>query len=254
VFANEILTLQDTQKNAGTLSVIVIGEPGQRYGLCVDRFLGERDLVVRPLDPRLGKIPNISAAALSEKGDPILILDVTDMLRSAAKVAAGNTGAGGRSATLLSAERPLADAPTLQASNPKHAPKHALRHAPKRVLVVDDSMTVRAMEKKLLQSRGYAVDIAVDGAEGWNALNLNTYDLVITDVDMPRMSGIELIEKMRAQDSTKRLPVIVVSYKDRAEDQLAGLNAGANYYLTKSSFHDDGLINAVVDLIGQPFD
>ena len=94
------------------------------------------------------------------------------------------------------------------------------------------------------------MDIATDGAEGWNAVRMNAYDLVITDVDMPRMNGIELIEQMRAYRPTQKLPVIVVSYKDKAEDQLAGLQAGASYYLTKSSFHDDGLINAVVDLIG----
>ena len=111
-------------------------------------------------------------------------------------------------------------------------------------------MTVRAIEQKLLENRGYAVDIAVDGAEGWNRVRMTEYDLVITDVDMPRMSGIELIKQMRDYRSTQQIPVIVVSYKDRKEDQMAGLEAGANYYLTKSSFHDDGLINAVVDLIG----
>ncbi|MEO0806469.1 MAG: response regulator, partial [Cyanobacteria bacterium J06643_4] len=120
----------------------------------------------------------------------------------------------------------------------------------KKVLVVDDSLTVRAMEKKVLQNHGYQVDVAVNGAEGWNAVRMNTYDLVITDIDMPRMNGIELIEQMRAYRSTQHLPVIVVSYKDREADQLAGLEAGANYYLTKSSFHNDGLITAVVDLIG----
>ncbi len=237
VFLSEILTLPasgPTENTKVDRSVLVIGEVGNRYGLCVDQLLEERDLVVRPLDTRLGKVPNISAAALTEKGDPILILDVIDLLRSAEKVASESFQIGMESSRTAALE-PVGRVPSAQ----------------RRVLVVDDSMTVRAMEKKLLQNRGYAVDIAVNGLEGWNVLRTNAYDLVITDVDMPRMNGIELIQQMRAYAPTQKLPVIVVSYKDRPEDQLAGLNAGANYYLTKSSFHDDGLINAVVDLIGE---
>lgn len=217
--------------------VVIIGEPGNRYGLWVDQLLEERDLVVRPLDARLGKVPNVSAAALTEKGEPILILDMADVIQSAARVAAGTAS------LLVSLEGG-------QPEQPEASAGAASKLQQKRVLVVDDSMTVRAMEKKLLQNRGYGVEVAVDGAEGWNAVRANAYDLVITDVDMPRMSGIELIEKMRAYEPTCKLPVIVVSYKDRSADQMAGLEAGANYYLTKSSFHDDGLINAVVDLIG----
>lgn len=247
VSADRLLALPHSLAHKGdrpeTLPVIIIGEPGHYYGLCVDRFLEERDLVVQPLDARLGKVPNISAAALTDKGEPVLILDVADVWRSAEKVAAQDFAhdfrGSGQDTTARAGEdgRTLAKAPLLAG-------------AQKRVLVVDDSMTVRAMEKKMLQNRGYLVDVAVDGAEGWNAVRMATYDLVITDVDMPRMSGIELIEKMRAYGATQKVPVIVVSYKDRAEDQMAGMNAGANYYLTKSSFHDDGLTNAVLDLIG----
>ena len=246
VSASELLSLSARSAMSSAdeeIWVVILGEPGSRYGLCVDRLLEERDLVVRPLDVRLGKVPNVSSAALTEKGEPILILDVADVLRSAAKLAAQDhrfTQAAPSPAALSSADDKKTSTQQMKASK-----------AQKRILVVDDSMTVRAMEKKLLQNRGYSVDIAVNGAEGWNAVRMNAYDLVVTDVDMPRMSGIELIEKMRDYTPTHKLPVIVVSYKDREEDQLAGLNAGANYYLTKSSFHDDGLINAVVDLIGR---
>jgi two-component system, chemotaxis family, sensor histidine kinase and response regulator WspE len=249
ILAHQVLALDPTSNTGSSqrsedremLSVIVIGEPGNRYGFCVDRLLEEKDLVVRPLDSRLGKVPNISAAALSEKGTPILMLDVADVLRSAEKIAGGRL-----SWTKSPAIKSPASADQALKVSATAAPAEGIKH----VLVVDDSMTVRAMEKKLLQNRGYKVDVAIDGAEGWNAVRMNAYDLVITDVDMPRMNGIELIAKMRAHEATQRLPVIVVSYKDRPEDQLAGLHAGANYYLTKSSFHDDGLINAVVDLIG----
>ncbi|MEL7512793.1 MAG: response regulator, partial [Cyanobacteria bacterium J06554_3] len=197
---------------------------------------------VRPLDKRLGKVPNVSSAALTEKGDPILILDVVDMLQAAANLSAKLSTGKAVSSTAFATTAPL-DAEPLDISSSSVSKV-------KKVLVVDDSLTVRAMEKKVLQNHGYQVDVAVNGAEGWNAVRMNTYDLVITDIDMPRMNGIELIEQMRAYRSTQHLPVIVVSYKDREADQLAGLEAGANYYLTKSSFHNDGLITAVVDLIG----
>jgi two-component system, chemotaxis family, sensor histidine kinase and response regulator WspE len=76
------------------------------------------------------------------------------------------------------------------------------------------------------------------------------FDLVVSDIDMPRLNGIELVRKIKADPRLQTLPVVIVSYKDREEDRLRGLEAGANYYLTKSSFHDDTLIQAVRELIG----
>jgi two-component system sensor histidine kinase and response regulator WspE len=120
----------------------------------------------------------------------------------------------------------------------------------KRVLVVDDSLTVRELERKLLGSMGYAVDVAVDGMDGWNSVRTGQYDLVLTDVDMPRMDGIELLSLIRKDSRLKALPVMIVSYKDREEDRQRGLEAGADYYLTKGSFQNETLLRAVNDLIG----
>ena len=88
-----------------------------------------------------------------------------------------------------------------------------------RVLVVDDSLTVRELERKLLASRGYEVDVAVDGMDGWNTARAGQYDLVITDVDMPRMDGIELVSLLKKDPRLGSLPVMIVSYKDREEDR-----------------------------------
>jgi len=87
--------------------------------------------------------------------------------------------------------------------------------------------------------------------DAWNAIRMNHYDLVITDIDMPRMNGIELVSQIKQNPSLNSLPVIIVSYKDREEDFIRGLDVGANHYLTKSSFHDDTLLEAVIDLIGE---
>jgi two-component system sensor histidine kinase and response regulator WspE len=211
----------------GELFVIVVGDPANPYGLVTDRFLGERDLVVQPLDKRLGKIKDIAAGSLMEDGSPVLIVDIEDMLRSVEKLVAE-----GR---LDQVER-NADG--------------AERRARRRVLVVDDSLTVRELERKLLEQAGYDVEIAVDGVDGWNAVRAGGFDLIVTDIDMPRMDGIELVRLIKQDPKLGKLPVMIVSYKDREEDRRRGLEAGADYYLTKGSFHDDTLQRAVADLIG----
>ena len=112
-------------------------------------------------------------------------------------------------------------------------------------------MTVREVERKLLVSRGYAVDVAVDGIDGLNAARSGHYDLVISDVDMPRMDGIELVRQIKRDARLKDTPVVIVSYKESDEDRMRGLEAGADSYLTKGSFHDETLLDAVIDLIGE---
>jgi two-component system sensor histidine kinase and response regulator WspE len=213
----------------GDLSVIVVGDQQHAYGLVVDRFLGERELVVQPLDAQLGKIKDIAAGALMEDGSPVLIVDAEDMIRSMDKLASG-----GRLAAVQQGSAP--------ASEKKR----------KRVLVVDDSLTVRELERKLLGNRGYEVEVAVDGMDGWNAARTGHFNLVVTDIDMPRMDGIELVNLITHDPNLKSVPVMIVSYKDRDEDRQRGLEAGAAYYLTKGSFHDETLLQAVVDLIGEP--
>jgi two-component system sensor histidine kinase and response regulator WspE len=120
-----------------------------------------------------------------------------------------------------------------------------------KVLVVDDSLTVRELERKLLANAGYDVEIATDGMDGWNAVRAARFDLVITDIDMPRMDGIELVRLIRQDPHLKDTPVMIVSYKDRPEDRRRGLDTGADHYLAKASFHDAALLDAVRDLIGE---
>jgi two-component system sensor histidine kinase and response regulator WspE len=193
----------------------------------MERFLGERELVVQPLDPRLGKVQDIAAGALMEDGSPVLIVDVDDLLRSVGKLVVG----GGL-------------------SNVRRAAAGG-RASRKRVLVVDDSLTVRELERKLLDNAGYDVEVAVDGMDAWNAVRTGQFSLVVSDVDMPRMDGIELVALIKKDARLKSLPVIIVSYKDREEDRQRGLQAGADYYLTTGSFHDETLLQAVLDMIGE---
>jgi two-component system sensor histidine kinase and response regulator WspE len=227
VAASQLLNRPASQSSGETLKVVVIRERDAVYGVAVERFIGERTLVVLPLDERLGKVQDISAGALLDDGSVVLIVDVEDMLRSVDKLL--NTGRLERIA--------------------RHG-NQAAEAARKRVLVVDDSLTVRELQRKLLLNRGYDVAVAVDGMDGWNALRSEDFDLLITDIDMPRMDGIELVTLLRRDNRLQSLPVMVVSYKDREEDRRRGLDAGADYYLAKASFHDDALLDAVVELIG----
>ena len=227
VAASQLLQRQPGQSDDETLKVVVIRERDAVYGVAVERFIGERTLVVLPLDPRLGKVQDISAGALLDDGSPVLIVDVEDMLRSVDKLL--NTG-------------------RLERIDRRN--RHTAELTRKRILVVDDSLTVRELQRKLLLNRGYEVAVAVDGMDGWNALRAEHFDLLITDIDMPRMDGIELVTLLRRDNRLQSMPVMVVSYKDREEDRRRGLDAGADYYLAKASVHDDALLDAVVELIG----
>ncbi|MCC2656917.1 MAG: cheA [Panacagrimonas sp.] len=224
--AHQVLGLSAGASDPDSTPVIVVGDAHGRYGLVVERLLGEHELVVQALDPRLGKIKDISAGALMTDGTPLLIVDVEDLIHSVRK---------------------LVSAGQLQRLGTVAAP--AARR--KRVLVVDDSLTVRELERKLLDGHGYEVEVAVDGIDGWNAMRTQPFDLVVTDVDMPRLDGIELVRRLKADPALRALPVMIVSYKDREEDRRRGLDAGADYYLAKGSFQDRALLDAVVDLIGE---
>jgi two-component system sensor histidine kinase and response regulator WspE len=177
----------------------------------------------------LGKIPDISATSTMEDGSPLLVLDVDDLFHSANVLLCGGK--------LQKTTYRIGS----MDSNPQT----------KRILVVEDSLTVRQVERQLLEAAGYEVDVAADGIDGWNAVRSQRYDLLLTDIDMPRLDGIELLKRIKSHESLRDLPVMVVSYQDNDEERLRGLEAGASYYLSKSSFHDDRLLLAVFELIGE---
>ena len=229
IAASHVLDLPEALSSDDAICVVVISDQSNVYGLVIDKFLGERDLVVRPLDPRLGKVRDISASALMDNGLPVLIMDVSDLVQSIDNLL--NSGQ----------MRPV----------DLNKAKKAKGNARQRILVVDDSITVREMTRKLLQNRGYDVDVAVNGMDAWTAIGSNHYDLILSDIDMPRMNGIELVKQIKAHPRFHLLPVIIVSYRDAEDDRIQGMEAGADYYITKSSFHDDTLVNAIVAMIGQ---
>jgi len=226
--AAQILDLDDGAASGDAVHTVVLVGPAGKIGLVVDRFVGQSELSLQRLDARLGRVQDVDSTALLDSGEPVVVLDVNDLV-----VTATNFSAGSR-------YRPLG-------KQGDRAEAAALR-----VLVADDSLTVRELERKLLAGRGYTVETAVDGMDAWNALRSGGYDLLVTDIDMPRLDGIELVGNVRGDVRLRDLPIIIVSYKDRDEDRTRGLEAGADFYLPKSSYQDESLLRAVVELIGEP--
>lgn len=213
---------RQAQRTGGEVYAVASANKGNVYAFGVDGLPNEVELVVRPLSAGIGKIPCISAASLDENGLPVLIIDVDDLMAYAGKISARASD--------------LAESANSETSGSR-----------RKILVVDDSATVRQTQRKILEGAGYAVDTAVDGMDGWNTFRLSDYDMVVSDVDMPRMTGFELVEKIRSVNAS--IPVVIVSYKDRSEDRAKGAAAGANAYLTKNSFQDDSFLKTVCTLL-----
>jgi two-component system sensor histidine kinase and response regulator WspE len=231
VSASRLLSGKTVPQHSDPFFVVILADQTEKYGLLVDGFMGIHDLVVQNLDKKVGKIKDVSAAAIMKNGSPVLILDTEDVICSMNKLISEENFS-----LLDQLVQPGDSLPSL-----------------KRILVVDDSITVREVEREMLLSKGYTVEVAIDGQEAWHTLRTGgPFDLVITDIDMPRMNGFELVTMIKDDPANADMPVIIVSYKDREEDRRKGLDAGADYYLTKGSFKDETLAEAVRDLIGDP--
>lgn len=208
-------------------TVIILKSAHNHFGFMVNEIIDELELVDRPLPPGLGKLKDVRTASALPDGTPILILDVEDLVTNIEKI-------------------------RLSVTISEMDEQHNNAHKKKKILVVDDSLTIREVQRNMLEAQGYTVDVAVDGVDGWNHLRQNTYHLLITDIDMPRLNGWELLEKVKNHSVLNKLPVIIVSYKDNEGDFERGLQAGADSYISKGSFQDDSFIQTVNELLGYP--
>ena len=224
VAARQLLGLGGASHPGKSLPVVVISDRGRTAGVVVDRHLGEQDLVVRPLDPRLGKVSGVSASALMGDGQPILIIDTGDLMREL--------------------DHWEHEGIPLLPNQPPGQP------TARRVLIVDDSRVALDLQTRLVRSAGYRVEQASGAAEALLALHRQAFDLLITDVDMPEMDGIALIETLRQDPRYRELPVVVCSSRENDDDRLRGMEAGADYYLGKRDFQGAALLEAVHQLIG----
>lgn len=213
-----VLELAEEAANDGASRLCVIVRSGQqRVALVVDEVLGDREVLVKELRPPLVRVRNVAGAGLLGTGEIVLILRAGDL------VAAGRR-----------ARRPP----------PSRVETRDEGRAPL-VLVVDDAVTTRTMERNLLEAAGYRVKVAVDGVDAWTLLKREPFDLVVSDVDMRRMDGFELTTRIRADAGLRDLPVVLVTAHESRENKERGIEVGANAYVVKSSFEQSNLLEII---------
>jgi len=211
------------QDDSSFVPIVVVQSVGQRIAFAVDEVLHEEEVLVKPLGKVLVKVRNLSGATVLGSGKAVPVLNVTDLIKSARR----------RGSSLARAE--AADAPTGTLL--------------KKVLVVEDSITSRMLLKGILESAGYQVKTAVDGMDAFTVLREGPFDLVVSDVEMPRMNGFDLTRSIRADKRLAEMPVVLVTAMEAREERERGIDAGANAYIIKSSFDQSNLLSVVAKLI-----
>lgn len=211
----------------GTSHVAVLVSVGaQRAILIVDELADVREAVVKPLQlPQEMSGYGAGAVAMSD-GSVAVVLNLADLLDA-------STAVSSRSTSLEVEEAPSGAAVT----------------PPSRILVVDDSITTRSLEKNLFQANGYLVDVAVDGLEALEKLRQSAFDLVVTDIQMPRMDGFQLLEQIKADSTLARIPVIVVSSVEDRNSQERGLRLGAEAFIVKRKFDQREVLETVRQIL-----
>ena len=205
------------------LTVVILNYAENRIAFIVDEILGEQEVLVKSLGKQLSRVRNMAGATILGSGKTVLILNVADLLKTA----------------IIIGTAPAVIAETTVEIEEKE----------KSILVVEDSITARTLLKNILESAGYSVKTAVDGIDGFTNLKEGTFDLVVSDVDMPRMNGFDLTAKIRADKKLSELPVVLVTALQLREDRERGIDVGANAYIVKSDFDQSNLLEVVKRLI-----
>ena len=209
------------------MPALVLRAGARRLAVLVDELAGELQLVVRPIDRGRQALPHLAGAAVLGDGSVALVLTPD------AVVASG-----------LGVQGPAA-APMPAAPAGARPPRR-----PARILVVDDSITTRTLEQGALEAAGFVVRTAVDGLDAWRMLQEETFDAVVTDVEMPRLDGLALCRRIRASADLSALPVVLLTALERPEHRAQGLEAGADVHLGKAGFDHGALVEALGRLVG----
>jgi two-component system, chemotaxis family, sensor kinase CheA len=210
--------------SAGVGPWVLLGTAESPHAFQVETVVQKRDVVVRGLTGRLRDLKAVSGACIEPNGSILLVLDVSTLIeRSISTVVAGTNG-------------------TEKAAGPPPQLK---------VVVVDDTLMVRELQRSILERGGYAVRTAADGATALAMLNEIPADLVVTDVEMPNLDGLQLIAAIRSHPRMANVPVLIVSSHGTEEDRQRGMDAGADAYIVKTAFDEAGLLTAVSRLLGR---
>jgi two-component system chemotaxis sensor kinase CheA len=191
----------------------MIGDDDNEIAVIVNKVIGEQEIVIRPLGPRISGNRKYNGAATLSNGDMVLILNPAALID-------GALGVGDNITT----------------------PSH-------KVLVVDDSPTVRNAHKRLLEAQGFFVDVTVNGAEAWEKLHKFHPDIIVSDIDMPIMDGLTLAEAVRSRENLRDIPIILVTSRDSSVDQDRASKAQVDAFIVKKSSDHDELVNVVIKLL-----
>ncbi|GLQ91511.1 hybrid sensor histidine kinase/response regulator [Dyella acidisoli] len=214
------------EPQAHSTLAVVVDMAHVKVAFRVDEILGEHEVLVKPLGRQLVRVRNVAGASVLGTGQVVPVLNVSDLLKSAMRQAFTPQAA---SADSVNGKSEVAEKLS--------------------ILVVEDSITSRSLLKGILETAGYRVSTAVDGVDGFTTLKTGKFDLVISDVEMPRMDGFDLTAKLRADKQLSDLPVVLVTALGSREHRERGIDVGANAYIVKSSFDQSNLLDAVRRLV-----
>jgi two-component system chemotaxis sensor kinase CheA len=219
----DVLELTEKNGDLTMMTVLILESQGKRIGFIANKVLNEQEFLIKSLSQPLARVRNIAGATILGSGKVAPVLNVSDLMKSAAKAAVYGPKPG----------RTEAKGEVIRKS----------------VLVVEDSITSRMLLKNILETAGYLVATAVDGIDAMTLLKTEKFDVVVSDVDMPRMNGFNLTEKIRGDKKLAELPVVLVTALESREDRERGIDVGANAYIVKSSFDQSNLLGIIKRLI-----
>jgi len=224
---SEVLKLPASTEEEGKakkeMSAVIVASRDSWVGFIVDDIVGEEEAFIKSLGMHLCRVKNVSGAVIMPTGEVVVVLDITDLIAHSVLSLPRVTG-----------ERPL---------------PQRKRHE-KRILVVEDVFTTRELEKSILETHGYLVDTAVDGLDALERTEGTQYDLIVSDIEMPRMDGFELCRVLKKKEGYQETPFVMVTALQKDEDKRKGMELGAAAYIVKSAFEQMNLLDTVERLVG----
>lgn len=224
---NEVLGLPPARDEEGEakkeMLVVIATSLDRRVGFIVDKIVGEEEVFIKSLGKHLGKVKNVSGAIIMATGEVVVVPDITDLIAY----------------TALSIPR---------VKGKRQAPK--VKRKEKKILVVEDAFSTRELEKSILETHGYLVDTAVDGLDALERMTGTKYDLIVSDIGMPRMDGFELCRILKKKEEYKDIPFVMVTALEKEEDKRQGIEVGAAAYIVKSAFEQMSLLDTIERLVG----
>ena len=209
--------------NLDQIHIVVLKQERNTVALLVDQIIGEREIVIKSLSEPLAHISSVMGGTLAGNGQAIIVLNTNNIIQTALN--------------LKSSSRILAQESTEKITERTH------------ILVVDDSITTRTLEKNILESKNYQVTVAVNGKEAWDLLQKKKFALMIVDVNMPIMDGFTLTEMVKQSEQLSELPVIIVTSLESNEEKKRGIEVGADAYIVKNQFESEALLDIVAQLV-----